>query len=271
MAKPPGTCIFCEARGLSKEHILPDWLKELLSKTPNIRHTFGVVGASIVTGIPKLERHSRQGHSGTVKVRVVCQACNNGWLSVLEGHAKPILISLIRGEKCRLGPDDLNILSTWAAKTAMTAEYKQPRPDGTTQEERAFLKQKKRPPPHWLVWVAAYDGTGWDDLTLFQSRGNLRESPIHRSGAAVHYIQATTFGMGHVIFHIIGTTWPESEAVFRGRENSGLIRVWPSYPRSVLWPPTTNLTDPQVGEVAHVLNRTFDNSLNPLARWSFSP
>jgi hypothetical protein len=234
MARPPGKCIFCEAGSLTKEHILPAWLKTLFPKAPKSRHTFGVVEPSIVAGIPKLKRYDRQGHSGTVKVRVVCERCNNGWLSVLENRAKPILTPMILGERCRLESEDLNILATWAAKTAMTAECKQPRPDGTTREERTLLMRKERPPPHWFVWVAAYNGTGWNELTIFLSRGNLRKSPVNSPNASVHYIQATTFGMGCVIFHIIGTTCPESETNFRGRGNGGLIRVWPSYPRSVL-------------------------------------
>lgn len=271
MARPPGKCIFCEAGGLTKEHIWPDWLKMLFPKTPKSRHTFGVIQPSIVAGIPKLEQRDRQGHSGTVKVRVVCEHCNTDWLSVLENRAKPILMHMIRGERSRLGPEDLNTLATWAAKTSMTAECKQPRPDGTTQEERIFPMRKNRPPPHWFVWVATYNCTGWNELTMFQSRGNLQTSAIRSPNADVHYIQATTFGMGRVIFHIIGTTCPESEANFRERENGGLIRIWPSYPRSVLWTPATILTDRQVSWEAHVLNRTFNNSLNPLARWTFTP
>jgi hypothetical protein len=271
MPNPPGKCIFCGQGGMSKEHVFGVWLRELFPRTPDAQHTFGTVAPSMIVGIPRITTNDRQGHTGTVFVRVVCDSCNNGWLSALEKREKPILTPMILGEKCRLSPEDQNILSVWAAKTAMTAEYKQRREDGTTQEERTFLMERERPPSNWFVWVATYEGSGWRDLTLSQHRGNLQKTPIRRPGTSLHYIQATIFGMGRVVFRVIGTTCPEGDLRFGRMNDEALVKIWPTVPRSALWPPYSILADHQVNEAADILNRTFDNSLNPLASWAFAP
>src|ERR1035437_6614904 len=91
-SKPPGKCIFCGRRNLSKEHFWPEWASALLPRYPDNRH---VEHLFTVTEKTKLVRppevRSRQGHSWTKRLRAVCSECNNGWMSVLENVAKPIL------------------------------------------------------------------------------------------------------------------------------------------------------------------------------------
>ena len=264
-------CIFCGSRAGSREHILPDWLKMLFPRSADSRHMFAFMEPGDTHDAPKITQYVKPGHSGSVKVRVVCEGCNNGWMAGLENRAKPVLKQLIRGESCRLGPEEQNILATWAAKTAMTAECKRTRPDGTTRQEREYLKQKLRPPPHWLVWLAGYDGASWKELTVFQSRGNLRMPAVGLPGPKVNYVQATTFGMGRVVFRTIGTTFSDSAAIIAGIGDDGFIRLHPNLPSSVIWPPAATLNDRQIGAAANVLNRIFNNSLNPLAGWAFTP
>ena len=59
------------------------------------------------------------------KLKEVCEACNNGWMSRLESEAKPLILGLIRGS---LGLQSLTegerrILARWAGKTAIIESH----------------------------------------------------------------------------------------------------------------------------------------------------
>jgi hypothetical protein len=85
-------CAFCaHSAKLSGEHIWSEWMRELFP-TKKVRFTsFG-------------EKHEvlRQWSSQDIDMtaKVVCQKCNNQWMSGLESaHAKPAMTDLIVGDK----------------------------------------------------------------------------------------------------------------------------------------------------------------------------
>ena len=179
---------------------------------------------------------------------------------------------MICGESCRLSPEEQCVLSTWGAKTAMVAEHAHQRNDGISQTERTWLMEHLSPPKIWHVWIAAYNGTTWRELALYQHRGRLQDSPIRGPSVEAHFIHATTFGIGRVVFLIVGTTWEHVPELFRRFDGNGLFRIWPPEPRSILWPPFNILGDLQVSALANILTQSgaFNQSLNPKADWTFT-
>jgi len=103
-----------EAGGKSNEHIIPNWLIDYLgvrdmTVTPTV--------TEIASGrIVDLRKHAVSAFvAGTV-----CGVCNNGWMSELEGDAKPVLIPLIE-DPHRLEELDLEhrtLIARWTLKTA---------------------------------------------------------------------------------------------------------------------------------------------------------
>lgn len=265
-------CIFCRNFGVSKEHVFPDWLKKLFRRDDSTTHTYGTIDESQIIGIPRINEKHRSGHAGSNTVRVVCEHCNSGWLSQLELRTKPFLIPLILGERVEMTPEFQKAIALWAAKTAMTAEMVRPRENGITQTEKSFLKNRLLPPPNWIIWVAGYAGGRWRELGMGQHRGQITASPIPRPNRVMNYIQATTLGMGHIVFLIVSTNWKSAPKTFARFDGNGFYQICPPRPRSILWPPARLLNDPQINEMANILNLSgaFDNSLNPLANWRFA-
>jgi hypothetical protein len=265
-------CTFCGGFKISKEHVFPDWLKELFPRDADTTHTATHFDwpKNFITKVPIEKRKYRQGHVGAQKVRVVCERCNNGWLSALEEHTKPILLPLISGENCNLPLNSQTALATWAVKTSMTAEYLRPRDKGITQDERTWLMEYQVPPLNWFVWIATYDDETWQNLRIYQNRGRLDDTPVSDASRAKYYIQSTTFGIGHVLFLTISSTFPEIGDKFTGREVDGLIQIWPPRPRSIIWPLARVLADPQANAVANILSMTriFDHTFDPGADWT---
>lgn len=106
-------CVFCgSSKDLTREHVLPDWLSEIgLDPRPSIHH------AGPINRLPR--QWSARPFATTVKM--VCAACNNGWLSQLEGAAKPVIAPLIRGEGRRLPYDDQALIAAWTCKTGLVS------------------------------------------------------------------------------------------------------------------------------------------------------
>jgi hypothetical protein len=97
---------------------------------------------------------------------MVCAECNNGWLSQLEGAAKPIIAPLIRGESRRLPYEDQALIAAWTCKTGLVSllvSSDEARASGygvPPTEYTALYAQRDRmePLPFSQYWIGAYTG-----------------------------------------------------------------------------------------------------------------
>jgi len=270
-------CIFCGGNSgsrITKEHIFGEWLKKFFPRDETTNHkSFYIEWPDESGPRPAREKWTQgQGHVGSKKLLVLCRVCNNERLSGLEDRAKSALPPLIVGDRSNLPPAEQSVLATWAAKTAMVVEHSKPIDSGIPQEARSWLLANMTPPSEkWFVWIAAYGGKKWRDLSIYQSRVGLSDAPVSRPSAAPHYAQATTFGVGHVLFCVVSSNSPAIE-IFRGRETEGVLQVWPPQDRSILWPPRRVLNDDEANAVSNILENSgaFNHSLDPGANWTFA-
>ena len=59
------------------------------------------------------------------RLGAICEACNNGWMSELEVHAKPLLLALSREQRALsdLTEEECGIVAAWAGKTAIIESH----------------------------------------------------------------------------------------------------------------------------------------------------
>jgi hypothetical protein len=59
------------------------------------------------------------------KLKKVCAACNNGWMSELENAAKPLILEVIRDNRAldSFSEEERRILARWAGKTAIIESH----------------------------------------------------------------------------------------------------------------------------------------------------
>jgi hypothetical protein len=195
---------------------------------------------------PAITTQTKPGHSGTRKVRVVCQKCNGGWMSALEAQAKPLLLPLINGENGKISVEAQRVLATWASKTVMTAEFIHPKSAVIEVQERKLLMEHLLPPERWHVWMARYEGEVWRGLSMYQHSGTLDVPSVSRPGGVSHYVESTTFGIGHVVFYVVATTWERIHIPFLGFGVPGLARICPAPNLDIVWPPPFILGDAEV-------------------------
>lgn len=153
-------CVFCRSESdLTREHVLPDWLTEIgLDLEPSLHH------------VGPLNRLPRQWTAKPFRttVKMVCAGCNNGWLSQMEGLAKPVIAPLIRGEPRRLPYDDQALIAAWTCKTALVSlliSSDEARLSGygvPASEYAALYAERDRiePLPYSQYWIGAYNGAG---------------------------------------------------------------------------------------------------------------
>jgi len=261
MLKPtPGRCIFCggaSGRSMSKEHVFPDWLRQLFPRSPNSTHVHGAIIWDDDTLTPNTMKTRKQGHVSTKKVRVVCEGCNNGWLSALEERTKPLLSYLIMGKFCWLGQDEQLLLATWVAKTVMTAEFLRRDKVAIPSTDREWIMGNLSPPSSgWWMWIAGSQGVNWQ-IGINHFSSHISIAPVRPPESDITNMQCTTMAVGRMLVQCISTTFVDVDFALAMPDSSDFKPIWPFTIPVLLWPPSRFLTDEQIESVAENLVRTY--------------
>jgi hypothetical protein len=195
----------------------------------------------------------QRGHSGAKKVPYICAGCNNGWMSRMETRTRPILMPLIQGTMHRISTFDQKYLATWAAKTAMVAEYTMPDKIAIPDSERLWMLANLAPPPNWTIWIADYRGTKWRNLAISHHMAVL-PTKTTKPGEIAPNTHFTSFGIGNLFVQIVGTSTGAKFAV-ADDSVSDLRRIWPANTDAISWPPIGMLNDEKADFVANSLSR----------------
>jgi hypothetical protein len=155
--KPPGKCIFCGERPLSKEHIWSDWLQQILPRqalraegTTEMFDTQGVL-------LPPTQRVI-QGDVGTKKVKVVCIECNNTWMSRIVEEAKRYAPKLISGEQMQLDPVGQRAIANWIGLSALMANQITKARHKLPKSDVDHFYKMHASPPHWFIGIGYFVG-----------------------------------------------------------------------------------------------------------------
>jgi hypothetical protein len=144
----PRTCIFCGGTPLTDEDANPNWIRKLWDPASAPMEGYfkdEPVGNRLYTGMP-------------MKVRkVVCKACNTGWMSRIQNSSKDLLEPMIGGfAEGEIHPGAQRQLVGWMTMTAMVMEWWSDLTDPPfyTPAERATFAQHLQL-PHHSVGLAA--------------------------------------------------------------------------------------------------------------------
>jgi hypothetical protein len=186
-------CLFCPNQADSLEHVLPQWLFRRV--VPSTAGKFPVRVGRYVHG--EGSRDVRRHLSLNFKARIVCQVCNNGWMSQLESRAARTLHPLLAESFPVLGRSfldslrqDATLIALWLSKTALTTSMALP---GSKRFPPAFAEQIAQQQPPLGVWVdlasAKATGIGAAFTNMFPTiNGNVFVgAKTHATGACFHF------------------------------------------------------------------------------------
>jgi hypothetical protein len=233
-------CAFCLQHGkMSAEHIWSAWICELF---PDIEVTFRQWS---VTDAVQKEWDAPMG----LTTKVVCKACNEGWMSDLEsGHAKPAMKSLIlSGDPVILDTARLVSIAIFAFKTAVIGNHmgRDQLPFFPSQVRRRFANTL-RIPPGFQVWMGRLADSD-PHHGVFRQR--YWKTPTGTTNG--YHLYGVTWGIGRFVFQATATRWTSG----RNRRNvlphltqdsyfdSFSIPIWPMLngPITAEWPPRHHL------------------------------
>lgn len=230
-------CLFCGGRVNSKEHVWPVWLLAALGvekRRTRIRSERG-------TRPPE----TWSGFNLSLKVRHVCQRCNNRWMSALEARAKPFLRPLIAGTASALEPAAQAAIATWAIKTAMVFEATRVEGDSFySMDDRKLVREHARPPARTSVWVGSYVG----DTIALSHASDLTGSIEGGQPMSIHL---TTLAFRRLVIQVSSGKLPDDVSLNTvvdvdmtpGPWDQAAVRVWPATREAMPWPPPVALQD----------------------------
>src|ERR1022692_1901241 len=156
---PPRRCMFCGGGPISKEHVFAEWMHPYLPTPKGARRPHLVQVTKLpATGEVSLEpptsgQFNRPGELKSKRLKIVCEPCNNGWMSVLQQSTKPVLLPFITGKWVTMNPAGQRILAAWISMFTMVVEKSdEPVETSTLAQRKAFKEQgeKRTPPKNWL-------------------------------------------------------------------------------------------------------------------------
>lgn len=113
-------CIYCGGWPLTREHVVPTWLNELLRVGDEGKRDPMLDNASRVADRDGVRPATRFGSVGlNMTVKAVCKTCNEGWMSSLEGCTKDLITELATGNRTKVSGGQQILLAAWATKTAL--------------------------------------------------------------------------------------------------------------------------------------------------------
>lgn len=233
-------CAFCpETAKLSAEHLWSQWMNDLF---------------------PGEKRFTRKNEKGEIvgawksdtldwKAKVVCETCNNTWMSDIESTAKAAMSDLIRGESGMvISQSSADSIACFAFKTAVIFDHIQRnREPFFTRSVRHRFRASLAIPTTVRMFMAGFLPAGKGHVHTCYHEGDFSVGHIA--------LYVCTYAVGHFVFQVVAqrqqglTKFTLQPRIF---ESLG-VEFWPWIPGGVVWP-------------AHVL-RTVDDFYSFSTRW----
>jgi hypothetical protein len=243
--KGPGTCIFCGAYGLTKEHMWPDWLRNYIPRNQD-EHQISSTLTRVNGDEVSYQRRSGDPHSR--RIHCVCKPCNSGWMSRLQSSAKPILVPMLEGRDIVLLKNSQTILAAWVGMTVMVAEFASRDKVAIPYSDRVFLRMNQRPPSHWRIWIGSHRRQqqpmfAHNVLTFTKQKSQIGFTDLPLASNT----QTTTICLGeHLVIYAMSSEIARN-IIRRWRLPTQiaptLSQIWPVKSGRVTWPAKFGLND----------------------------
>jgi hypothetical protein len=234
-------CAFCpETAKLSLEHLWSAWMDELFP------------GRKRFTDLDEEGRVIRERYTKELDAtaKVVCENCNNGWMSNLESqHAKPAMMELITGKvDIPISKSRARSIALFAFKTAVVFDHCNRSDPPFFQRSSRHLFAKSLVIPFGVsMWMTGFLPIGKGAALVRRHEGQLSATKSLK-------LYVCTYSVGHLVFQVVacrqqtGMFIPFSPQ--RSYENLA-IPFFPHLPRGISWPPDDVLrTDSEFEEFA---------------------
>jgi hypothetical protein len=237
-------CAFClRAAKMSGEHMWSAWIERLFADFTG-RYSFKTLVSEGVT------KHWKSG-SINLKAHVVCEPCNNTWMSDIDAEAKMTMKDMIRcAAHVTLLRRGIASIATFAFKTAVVADHVRPdrRPFFSHSARKRFATTLEIP-TGVQMWLAAFRGAH-----LLSGRYTMHYAKVRSGRFKGFELYIFTYVAGFLGLQVTGWRWASIAKrrrftpVLAQDPAFGPVAVpfWPSDGTPVVWPPPAHFDDQSV-------------------------
>jgi hypothetical protein len=236
-------CAFCDADAVKKggEHVWDDWLNRAL---PKGRYK---AAKRFTIDTPVIEYPT---NNLTVKLPVVCERCNSGWMSALTLKTKgSFWRAMLECEPFSLDASNAALLAAFTFMKAVVTDYSLDDDPFFSRADRERLRTNLTVPPLTKIWVAAYQGA-----PRFSAKNHLSiVAPNSSSGGPFFGMQfcSFTYVVGQLAVQLLAPRWKHISD--RGKPmltispnvywQPAAIQFWPHDGSLLVWPPEKYMGD----------------------------
>ena len=171
------------------------------------------------------------------RARVVCQECNNGWMSQLENdHAKPAMTDLMLGKpNIRIDKERAYSLALFTFKTAIVLDHlTRNREPFFDRAIRYAFRESLAMPSFVRMWLNAFAPAGRGEANTFYNGADLPEPE-----ALEMYV--STFLVQHLVLQLVACKVRGFTKLAR-KDRFLAVPFWPELPANAVWPPSRAIT-----------------------------
>ena len=255
-------CIFCGQNASSKEHIWSQWMHDMLpAPEPHFKHSRLIYDYHPDSGISQRGASERQGDLRTVRIRVVCRECNQGWMNDLEQLARPFLEPLIQGSPVALDNEQMTIVAQWITLKCFISEHERSNNALTPLDDRLALKRQGKIPAYYRIYSASHNVGPKTGMTrhsncMFFNSEDFLNPPVDTP----KNIQVISLVLGCAFFYIVASRVPNFGDFVAHLVNPKLAgrRIWPQMHFEMVWPGQPILSLANVDYISESLGRYVD-------------
>jgi len=167
------------------------------------------------------------------KARVVCEPCNNTWMSKIEGKAKTAMSNFILGVSGPISQSCADSIALFGFKTAVIFDHiRRDREPFFGRSVRHGFRQSFAIPASVRMFIAGFLPRGKGHVHTCYHEGAL-------SATDRITLYVCTYAVGHFVFQVVGQKQQGFTSVtVQPRElRSFGVEFWPWIPDGATWPP----------------------------------
>jgi len=246
------TCIFCGGSGkLSEEHVIGNWIRKVI---PRVQTEYKSYRTSLDFSNDKVQVQPmtkiKQGHPGTIRLKIVCEKCNNEWLSAnFETPVKPVITKLLMANATELDANEQRIISLWMVKTCMVGEFISPTTRGIPATDLTYLRTNNTIPDGWFVYIGKY--RGMDNFQYLHTRLTILSPELEKKStiaeiAKMANSQRTVIVLGGLVLCAINCPLASVANFNKYMYDKYFEIIWPPTKGIINWPSRIPLDDNQL-------------------------
>jgi len=222
-------CIFCRDPGkpITEEHFFAKWMTDMLGENDRANftaYTLGAYNSDLETGEKEgieLAHQKWSGPARSQKFRIACRDCNSGWMSAIEGAAKPILSRLYEGAAGHLSAEEQAAFAAWAVLKAIEGQHSTSTPPRVSEAQVALMYESNAAlTDGWWVWVGRQDS---ERRLTYAGCNAIASRPDGTEFTA--FTLSLYFGQTYIcVFHSLDLPVPETLRELLGWK---MTQVWP--------------------------------------------